>query len=58
MTYDRSDFLKKLSLVGVIMSLGIIYGDIGTSPLYVMKAVVNNAGTGTGPKTAARGCTS
>lgn len=45
MAYDRSDFLQKLSLVGVIMSLGIIYGDIGTSPLYVMKAVVNNAGT-------------
>src|SRR5512133_289843 len=44
MTYDRSDFLKKLSLLGVIMSLGIIYGDIGTSPLYVMKAVVNNGG--------------
>ena len=44
MPQDKSEFLKKLSLVGVILSLGIIYGDIGTSPLYVMKAVVNNAG--------------
>lgn len=27
--------------VGVIIALGIVYGDIGTSPLYVMKAVLN-----------------
>lgn len=33
--------LKKLSFVGVIVSLGIVFGDIGTSPLYVMKAIVN-----------------
>lgn len=32
--------LKKLSLVGVLVSLGIVFGDIGTSPLYVMKAIV------------------
>lgn len=36
----QNDKLSKLSLVGVIVSLGIIYGDIGTSPLYVMKAVL------------------
>lgn len=29
---------KYLSLGGVIISLGIAFGDIGTSPLYVMKA--------------------
>ncbi|WP_144282498.1 KUP/HAK/KT family potassium transporter [Chryseobacterium echinoideorum] len=33
--------LKKLSFIGVIVSLGIVFGDIGTSPLYVMKAIVN-----------------
>ncbi len=33
--------LKKLSVVGVLVSLGIVFGDIGTSPLYVMKAIVN-----------------
>lgn len=33
--------LKKLSFVGIIVSLGIVFGDIGTSPLYVMKAIVN-----------------
>lgn len=36
--------LKKLSLVGVLVSLGIVFGDIGTSPLYVMKAIVNARG--------------
>ena len=33
--------IKKLSFIGVIVSLGIVFGDIGTSPLYVMKAIVN-----------------
>ncbi len=32
---------KKLSAIGVIVSLGIVFGDIGTSPLYVMTAIVN-----------------
>ncbi|MDI1353954.1 MAG: KUP/HAK/KT family potassium transporter [bacterium] len=36
--------LHKITLGGLIVTLGIIYGDIGTSPLYVMKSVV---GTGT-----------
>jgi KUP system potassium uptake protein len=30
----------KLSVAGVLITLGIIFGDIGTSPLYVMKAIV------------------
>jgi KUP system potassium uptake protein len=37
--------LKKLSIAGIIISLGIVFGDIGTSPLYVMKAFVHSAGT-------------
>ena len=32
---------KKLTFIGVLVSLGIVFGDIGTSPLYVMKAIVN-----------------
>lgn len=32
--------MHKLSSVGLLVSLGIIYGDIGTSPLYVFKAIV------------------
>lgn len=33
--------LNKASLAGFVIALGIIYGDIGTSPLYVMNAVCN-----------------
>lgn len=32
--------LNKLSIAGLLISLGIVYGDIGTSPLYVFKAIV------------------
>jgi KUP system potassium uptake protein len=30
----------KLSLAGMLVTVGIIYGDIGTSPLYVLKAIL------------------
>ena len=33
--------INKLSFAGVIVTLGIVFGDLGTSPLYVMKAIVN-----------------
>jgi len=33
---------QRLSLGGLLISLGIIYGDIGTSPLYVMKSIVGS----------------
>ncbi len=32
--------LSKVTLGGLLVTLGIIYGDIGTSPLYVMKAII------------------
>jgi KUP system potassium uptake protein len=32
--------MKKLSAAGVLVSLGIVFGDIGTSPLYVLKAII------------------
>ena len=32
--------ITPVSLTGLIITLGIVYGDIGTSPLYVMKAIV------------------
>jgi len=35
--------LQKLSAAGLLISLGIIYGDIGTSPLYVFKAIVGES---------------
>jgi KUP system potassium uptake protein len=31
---------SKWTIAGLLVSLGIIYGDIGTSPLYVMKAIL------------------
>lgn len=32
--------LSKVSLGGLLVAVGVVYGDIGTSPLYVMKAIV------------------
>ncbi|MBC8052809.1 MAG: KUP/HAK/KT family potassium transporter [Sphingobacteriaceae bacterium] len=32
--------LDKVTLASLLVALGIIYGDIGTSPLYVLKAVI------------------
>jgi KUP system potassium uptake protein len=37
---NHHNHVSKLSLAGLLVTLGIIYGDIGTSPLYVMKAIV------------------
>ena len=34
--------IHKLSAAGLLVSLGIIYGDIGTSPLYVFKAIIGD----------------
>ena len=34
--------LNKVTFGGLLVTLGIIYGDIGTSPLYVMKSVVGD----------------
>ena len=31
---------SKFTIIGAIVTLGIVYGDIGTSPLYVMKAIL------------------
>jgi len=39
---DSSNRHQALSASGVLVSLGIIYGDIGTSPLYVFKAIVGD----------------
>ncbi len=32
------------SIAGVIVTLGIVFGDLGTSPLYVMKAIIHASG--------------
>jgi len=38
--------LSTLSAGGLLVSLGIVYGDIGTSPLYTLKAIFNSAVSG------------
>jgi len=42
MSISHKDLHSKLTLGGLLVSLGIIYGDIGTSPLYVMKAIIGD----------------
>ncbi len=42
---NRHFDINKLSVSGLLITLGIVYGDIGTSPLYTIKAIVNNAET-------------
>jgi len=37
--------IKKLSFAGLIVTLGIVYGDIGTSPLYTFKAIIGGSKT-------------
>ncbi len=34
--------MHKLSAAGLLVTLGIIYGDIGTSPLYVVKEIITD----------------
>ena len=36
-----SKHINKVSAAGIIIALGIIYGDIGTSPLYVFSEIIN-----------------
>ncbi len=34
--------IQKVSVASLLVALGIIYGDIGTSPLYVMKSIIGD----------------
>ena len=36
----NADSVKTVSAAGLLVTLGIIFGDIGTSPLYVLSAIV------------------
>jgi len=33
---------NRVTAAGLLVALGIIYGDIGTSPLYVFNAIIND----------------
>ena len=39
-TVPSGSMAHRLSVMGLLVTLGIVYGDIGTSPLYVMKAII------------------
>ncbi|MDF2454231.1 MAG: kup [Cytophagaceae bacterium] len=43
MTVSKHQQIHKISFAGLLITLGIIYGDIGTSPLYVMKAIIGDS---------------
>lgn len=34
----------RISAAGILVTLGVVYGDIGTSPLYVMKTILADNG--------------
>ncbi|MBC7688404.1 MAG: KUP/HAK/KT family potassium transporter, partial [Aquabacterium sp.] len=36
-----SNKVNRVTAAGLLVALGIIYGDIGTSPLYVFNAIIN-----------------
>ncbi|MCX6333730.1 MAG: KUP/HAK/KT family potassium transporter [Bacteroidia bacterium] len=38
---DHQNDIKKFTFAGALMTLGIVFGDLGTSPLYTMRAIVN-----------------
>ena len=42
-----SNHFKKVSLAGMLVTLGIIYGDIGTSPLYTFQTILKEGGSAT-----------
>lgn len=41
---SKKSNISKLKLGGILVTLGVVYGDIGTSPLYVMKSVLHGNG--------------
>ena len=42
-TEKTSGTINKITFAGLVVTLGIVYGDIGTSPLYVVKAILAGA---------------
>ena len=42
MDKSKKSTYSKISAASLLVALGIIYGDIGTSPLYVLKAIVGD----------------
>ena len=48
MSKEKTAAAMPASIAGMLVTLGVVYGDIGTSPMYVTKALVSgNGGIGT-----------
>ncbi|MBA1395285.1 portal protein, partial [Lactobacillus sp. XV13L] len=44
---SKKSLNSKLTLGGILVALGVVYGDIGTSPMYTMSSLVaGNGGLG------------
>lgn len=41
---SKHNDVTKMTLGGILVTLGVVYGDIGTSPLYVMKSIIQGNG--------------
>jgi KUP system potassium uptake protein len=41
-SHSHQNLHSKLTAAGLLITLGIIYGDIGTSPLYVMNSIIGH----------------
>lgn len=41
---NNTQHFNKASVAGLLIALGIIYGDIGTSPLYTLQTILNEGG--------------
>ncbi len=44
MQVNQTDSKQKISIGMFLVALGIVYGDIGTSPMYVMKSIIEGNG--------------
>jgi KUP system potassium uptake protein len=44
-TEEQNPGISKVSLAGMLVTLGIVFGDIGTSPLYTVKAIITAGDT-------------
>lgn len=43
MSASNSSAISKITFAGLVVTLGIVFGDIGTSPLYVIKAILSSS---------------
>jgi len=42
---STADTASKVTISGLLITLGIVFGDLGTSPLYTFRAILNGAST-------------